>query len=80
MSHPQIPAAPLPVDPIIVARIEAITQLAQGLSDRVAVMHSGSLVEEGPVRQVLCAPVHDYTQRLLATVPGMRVGSDGGRC
>lgn len=38
MSHPQIPAAPLPVDPIIVARIEAITQLAQGLSDRVAVM------------------------------------------
>jgi ABC-type dipeptide/oligopeptide/nickel transport system ATPase component len=49
------------------------------MADRVAVMHNGSLVEEGPVRQVLRAPVHDYTQRLLAAVPGMRVGGDGGR-
>ena len=49
------------------------------MADRVAVMHNGSLVEEGPVRQILRAPVHDYTQRLLAAVPGMRVGGDGGR-
>lgn len=38
MSDAQIPAAPLSIDPIITARIEAIMQLAQGLSDRVAVM------------------------------------------
>jgi peptide/nickel transport system ATP-binding protein len=43
------------------------------------VMHNGSLVEEGPVRQILRAPAHDHTQRLLAAVPGMRVGGDGGR-
>jgi peptide/nickel transport system ATP-binding protein len=49
------------------------------MADRVAVMHNGLLVEEGPVRQILRAPVHDYTQRLLAAVPGMRVGGDGGR-
>ena len=31
------------------------------------------------MRQILRAPAHDYTQRLLAAVPGMRVGGDGGR-
>lgn len=38
MSKPEHPSGPAPTDPIITARIEAITQLAQGLSDRVAVM------------------------------------------
>jgi hypothetical protein len=32
------PNGPAPTDPIITARIEAVKQLAQGLSDRVAVM------------------------------------------
>jgi ABC-type dipeptide/oligopeptide/nickel transport system ATPase component len=41
------------------------------MADRVAVMHRGRLVEEGPVRQILRAPVHAYTQGLLAAVPGM---------
>ena len=41
------------------------------MADRVAVMHRGVLVEQGPVRQILRAPAHDYTQRLLAAVPGM---------
>ena len=40
------------------------------VADRVAVMYRGALVEEGPVRQVLRAPVHPYTQSLLAAVPG----------
>ena len=48
------------------------------MADRVAVMHDGVLVEQGPVRQILREPAHDYTRRLLAAVPGMRVG-DGGR-
>jgi len=37
----------------------------------VAVMYRGRLVEEGPVRQILRAPAHEYTRGLLAAVPGM---------
>ena len=40
-------------------------------ADRVTVMYRGKLVEEGPVRQILRAPVHEYTKALLAAVPGM---------
>jgi ABC-type dipeptide/oligopeptide/nickel transport system ATPase component len=41
------------------------------MADRVAVMYKGKLVEEGPVRQILRAPSHEYTRTLLAAVPGM---------
>ena len=41
------------------------------MCDRVVVMYRGRLVEEGPVRQILRAPAHDYTRSLLAAVPGM---------
>jgi ABC-type dipeptide/oligopeptide/nickel transport system ATPase component len=40
------------------------------LADRVGVMRSGRLVEQGPVRQVLRSPADDYTRQLLAAVPG----------
>ena len=46
------------------------------MADRVAVMYRGRLVEEGPVRQILRSPAHEYTRRLLAAVPGM--GHDPG--
>jgi peptide/nickel transport system ATP-binding protein len=39
------------------------------LSDRIAVLYHGRLVEEGPGAQVLGAPQHPYTQRLLASLP-----------
>jgi peptide/nickel transport system ATP-binding protein len=42
------------------------------MADRVAVMYKGKLVEEGPVRQILRQPMHDYTRNLLAAVPGMK--------
>jgi ABC-type dipeptide/oligopeptide/nickel transport system ATPase component len=41
------------------------------MADRVAVMYKGRLVEEGPVRQILRQPAHEYTRTLLAAVPGM---------
>ena len=48
------------------------------MADRVAVMHNGLLVEQGTVRQILRAPVHDYTRELLAAVPGMRASRADG--
>ena len=41
------------------------------MADRVVVMYRGHLVEEGPVRQILRHPSHDYTRSLLAAIPGM---------
>ena len=35
----------------------------------VAVMQGGLIVEQGPVRQVLREPTHEYTRTLLASVP-----------
>ncbi|TDE90321.1 ABC transporter ATP-binding protein [Occultella glacieicola] len=39
------------------------------VADRVGVLHRGELVELGTAAQVLGAPTHPYTQRLLASVP-----------
>ncbi|BBY14761.1 dipeptide ABC transporter ATP-binding protein [Mycolicibacterium litorale] len=39
------------------------------LAHRVAVMHKGSIVEQGDGDRVFTAPRHEYTRRLLAAVP-----------
>ena len=39
------------------------------LSDRIAVMYLGSVVEEGTEEQVYSSPSHPYTQALLSSVP-----------
>jgi peptide/nickel transport system ATP-binding protein len=39
------------------------------LADRIAVLYKGQLVEEGTGAEVLGAPKHPYTQRLLASLP-----------
>ncbi|WP_192458206.1 oligopeptide/dipeptide ABC transporter ATP-binding protein [Musicola keenii] len=44
------------------------------LSDRVAVMYLGQIVELGDAQQVLGAPAHPYTQLLLDSVP--RIGRE----
>jgi peptide/nickel transport system ATP-binding protein len=45
---------------------------ARLLADRVAVLHHGKIVEEGPTRAVVDAPAHPYTRALLAAIAGAR--------
>jgi oligopeptide/dipeptide ABC transporter ATP-binding protein len=45
------------------------------VSDQIAVMYFGSVVESGATAQVLDAPAHPYTQALLSAVLQPRVGS-----
>lgn len=39
------------------------------ISDEMAVMNDGRIVEQGPTARVSRAPEHDYTKKLLAAVP-----------
>ncbi|MEJ8573589.1 dipeptide/oligopeptide/nickel ABC transporter permease/ATP-binding protein [Microbaculum marinum] len=39
------------------------------LCDRVAVMYAGRIVEIGPTQEVLAAPAHPYTRKLIDCVP-----------
>ena len=39
------------------------------LCDRVAVMYAGRIVEQGPTEEVLSAPAHPYTAKLIECVP-----------
>jgi peptide/nickel transport system ATP-binding protein len=44
--------------------------VAASIADRVAVMYSGRIVENGPVAQILAQPAHPYTRGLLQSVIG----------
>jgi oligopeptide/dipeptide ABC transporter ATP-binding protein len=44
------------------------------VTDRVAVMYAGRVVEEGPTREVLTRPRHPYSQGLLAASPTLERG------
>ena len=50
---------------------------AWALADRVAVMYLGKIVELGPTESVLTAPLHPYTQALLASSPRVGLRSPG---
>lgn len=50
--------------------------LAGSLCDRLVVMKDGTVVEEGPAREVLIAPTAEYTRRLVAATPRLYGGPD----
>jgi peptide/nickel transport system ATP-binding protein len=57
--------------------------VAVEISDRIAVMYAGRFVETGPVRAIIGAPQHPYTQGLLAStvrgaMRGRRLGAIPG--
>ncbi|HXP97207.1 MAG TPA: ABC transporter ATP-binding protein [Telmatospirillum sp.] len=41
--------------------------VAVEISDRVAVMYAGRIIEQGPIADIISAPAHPYTQGLLAS-------------
>jgi peptide/nickel transport system ATP-binding protein len=46
--------------------------VVETISDEVAVMHFGKVVELGPRAQIFAKPQHDYTRLLLSSIPAMR--------
>ena len=51
--------------------------LVRRYADRVAVMERGRIVEQGPTAEVMRAPKHSYTRKLIDSVPQRDVGPPG---
>lgn len=47
------------------------------LSDMIAVMYLGQVVEKAPVDELFTKPMHPYTQALLSAIPQPRIGQKG---
>lgn len=44
--------------------------VASHIADKLGVMYAGRMVEYGDIRKVLDDPIHPYTRKLLAAIPG----------
>lgn len=53
--------------------------VVQHVSDRIAVMYLGHLIEEGPSREVVQEPCHPYTQALIESIPSPDPSVNGPR-
>jgi peptide/nickel transport system ATP-binding protein len=43
--------------------------IVRHMCERVVVMYSGQVVEQGPVEDIFASPSHPYTRALIASVP-----------
>ncbi len=50
--------------------------VAQEVSDRIAVMYAGDIVEEGEAKSVVSSPKHPYTEALVRCIPQPRKPED----
>ncbi|ONG52580.1 hypothetical protein BKE38_14280 [Pseudoroseomonas deserti] len=50
--------------------------IAGQISDRIAVMYAGEIVEQGPAAEMLAAPRHPYTRGLIATARALAARAD----
>ncbi len=55
-----------PTRPLSYLLVSHDLMVVRGVSDRVAVMRNGKVVEVGPTEELFRAPQHEYTQALLA--------------
>ena len=46
--------------------------IVESAVERVVVMYAGRVIEEGPTAAIFSAPLHPYTEMLLASAPGRR--------
>jgi len=53
--------------------------MARKVSDRIAVMLGGRIVEEGPANQIITAPQHPYTASLINTASHLHLWGGGDR-
>jgi peptide/nickel transport system ATP-binding protein len=53
--------------------------VVEDIADKVVVMRRGEIVEQGPAREVLADPQHDYTRSLISAVPRIKTSAERER-
>lgn len=50
--------------------------ITASVSDNIAVMYRGKIVEYGPAKELMYSPMHPYTAHLVSSVPSLYYGSE----
>jgi peptide/nickel transport system ATP-binding protein/oligopeptide transport system ATP-binding protein len=53
-------------------------RVVRHIADDIVVMYQGQVVEQGKVADIYAQPQHEYTQNLLAAIPGKRMAQASG--